>query len=35
MGVAVRVNRVWKVGDATFCRLLALQGSLPPVCKSG
>jgi hypothetical protein len=34
-GVAVRVDGVWKVGDASFCRLLALQGPLPRVCKSG
>jgi hypothetical protein len=34
-GVAVRVNGVWKVGDASFCQLLALQGTLPPTCKSG
>jgi hypothetical protein len=33
-GLAVRVNGVWKVADASFCRLLALQGSLPPACKS-
>jgi hypothetical protein len=36
-GVAVRENGIWKVGDASFCGLLALQNggstsNLPSVC---
>ena len=33
-GTAVRQNGTWKVGDASLCRLVALQGSAPSVCKS-
>ena len=33
-GIAVRQNGVWKVGDASICKLVALQGSTPSVCKS-
>ena len=33
-GTAVRQNGVWKVGDASLCKLVALQGSTPSVCKS-
>ncbi|HKN64054.1 MAG TPA: hypothetical protein VJV76_06965 [Gaiellaceae bacterium] len=33
-GTAVRQNGVWKVGDATLCKLVSLQGSTPSVCKS-
>jgi hypothetical protein len=32
-GTAVRQNGVWKVGDASLCRLVSLQGSTPSVCK--
>jgi hypothetical protein len=32
-GTAVRENGMWKVGDASLCRLVALQGSTPSVCK--
>ena len=32
-GTAVRENGTWKVGDASLCRLVALQGSTPSVCK--
>jgi hypothetical protein len=34
VGTAVRQNGTWKVGDASLCKLIALQGSPPPVCKS-
>lgn len=34
-GTAVNVGGQWLVGDASFCQLLALQGSAPPVCKTG
>jgi hypothetical protein len=33
-GTAVLQNGTWKVGDASLCRLVALQGSTPSVCKS-
>jgi len=35
-GVAVYQNGTWKVGDASFCGLLALEngGKAPPVCSS-
>ena len=33
-GTAVRENGTWKVGDASLCKLVALQGSTPSVCKS-
>jgi hypothetical protein len=32
-GTAVRQNGVWKVGDASLCKLVSLQGSTPSVCK--
>lgn len=32
-GTAVRENGTWKVGDATLCQLVSLQGSTPSVCK--
>jgi hypothetical protein len=32
-GTAVRENGTWKVGYASLCRLVALQGSTPPACK--
>ncbi len=31
-GQAVDVNGTWKVGDAAFCGLLQLSGSVPPNC---
>jgi hypothetical protein len=33
-GTAVLQNGTWKVGYASLCRLVALQGSTPSVCKS-
>ena len=33
VGTAVRVGGTWKVGDASFCALLSLQGAMPPVCR--
>jgi hypothetical protein len=33
-GTAVRENGTWKVGSASLCKLIALQGSTPPACKS-
>ena len=33
-GTAVMENGTWKVGDASFCALVSLQGSTPSVCKS-
>jgi hypothetical protein len=33
-GTAVRQNGTWKVGDASLCKLVGLQGSTPSVCKS-
>jgi ABC-type glycerol-3-phosphate transport system substrate-binding protein len=32
-GTAVRENGTWKVGYASLCKLVALQGSTPSVCK--
>jgi hypothetical protein len=32
-GTAVRENGTWKVGDASLCKLVSLQGSTPPACK--
>ena len=32
-GTAVRENGTWKVGSASLCKLVALQGSTPSVCK--
>jgi hypothetical protein len=32
-GTAVREHGTWKVGDSSLCKLVALQGSTPPVCK--
>ncbi|HJQ74619.1 MAG TPA: hypothetical protein VJ814_07025 [Gaiellaceae bacterium] len=32
-GTAVRENGTWKVGDASICKLVALGGSTPSVCK--
>jgi hypothetical protein len=32
-GTAVLQNGAWKVGYASLCRLVALQGSTPSVCK--
>ena len=31
-GTAVRQNGTWKVGYASLCRLVALQGPAPPDC---
>jgi hypothetical protein len=31
-GIAVRIAGVWKVGDQSFCSLLALQGKPPAPC---
>jgi len=33
-GSAVLQNGTWKVGDASLCKLVALQGSTPSACKS-
>jgi hypothetical protein len=33
-GTAVRQNGTWKVGDASLCKLVSLQGSTPAACKS-
>jgi len=33
-GTAVLENGTWKVGYASRCKLVALQGSTPSVCKS-
>jgi hypothetical protein len=33
-GSAVRQNGTWKVADASLCKLVALQGSTPAICKS-
>jgi hypothetical protein len=33
-GTAVRENGMWKVGDASLCRLVSLGGSTPSACKS-
>ena len=34
VGSAVRENGTWKVADSSLCRLVALQGSTPSICKS-
>ena len=31
---AVRENGTWKVGYASLCKLVALQGTTPSACKS-
>ena len=33
-GSAIKENGTWKVGDASLCKLIALQGSTPPACNS-
>ena len=33
-GSAVLQNGTWKVGFASLCKLVALQGSTPSACKS-
>ncbi|HZD87048.1 MAG TPA: hypothetical protein VE088_03475 [Gaiellaceae bacterium] len=33
-GTAVRENGMWKVGDASFCALVALGGNPPKACKN-
>ena len=33
VGTAVRENGTWKVGYASLCKLVALQGSTPAACK--
>jgi hypothetical protein len=33
-GTAVREDGTWKVGYASFCQLLALQGATPKACAS-
>jgi hypothetical protein len=33
-GSAVKQNGVWKVGSASLCKLVSLQGSTPAACKS-
>jgi hypothetical protein len=32
-GTAVKIGGAWKVGQSSFCRLLALQGSVPKPCQ--
>jgi hypothetical protein len=32
-GTAVKQSGRWKVGDATLCQLVAMQGTVPSVCK--
>jgi hypothetical protein len=32
-GTAVRQNGTWKVGYASLCKLVALEGTTPAVCK--
>jgi len=32
-GTAVLQNGTWKIGDASLCKLVALQGCTPSVCK--
>jgi hypothetical protein len=34
-GTAVKSGGTWLVGDASFCQLLKLEGSSPPVCPKG
>ena len=33
-GSAIRQSGTWKVADASLCKLVALQGSTPGICKS-
>ena len=33
-GTAVLQDGTWKVGFASLCKLVALQGSTPSACKS-
>jgi hypothetical protein len=33
-GSAIRQSGAWKVADASLCKLVALQGSTPGICKS-
>jgi hypothetical protein len=33
-GTAVRQNGIWKVGNASLCKLIALGGTTPSACKS-
>jgi hypothetical protein len=33
-GQAVKEDGTWKVGDATFCALLTLEGNAPAICKT-
>jgi len=33
-GFAVHENGVWKVGDASLCKLIALGGTTPSACRS-
>ncbi len=33
-GTAVKENGSWKVGDASLCKLLGLEGSTPAACKN-
>jgi hypothetical protein len=33
-GAAVKENGTWKVGDASLCKLISLQGTTPSACKS-
>ena len=33
-GTAVLVDGQWKVGDASFCQLLSLQGAAPALCRT-
>ncbi|MGZ4370523.1 MAG: hypothetical protein ACXVE1_16555 [Gaiellaceae bacterium] len=32
IGTAVRIDGTWRVSDRSFCGLLSLQGSAPPLC---
>ena len=34
VGTAVKQNGTWKVGDASLCRLIAIQGTTPAACKN-
>jgi hypothetical protein len=34
-GTAIKSGSTWKVSDASFCSLLALEGSAPPNCPKG
>jgi len=34
-GAAVKTGTTWQVADATFCRLLKLQGPAPAACPKG